>query len=84
MDDKELLQAIFQELKEVKGTVQGMDQRITKIEVTQENVTNRNIQVLLEGMHGMNEKFQRLDDLEEKVEDIQITVSVLKALTVKK
>lgn len=47
-------------------------------------MTNRDIQLLLEGMQGVNEKFQRLDDLEEKVDDIQTTVSVLKALTIKK
>lgn len=81
MDDKELLQAIRQI---VQSEVEPLKRDIADIKLYQENVTNRDIQLLLEGMQGVNEKFQRLDDLEEKVDDIQTTVSVLKALTIKK
>ena len=81
MDDKELLQAIRQI---VQSEVEPLKRDIADIKLYQENVTNRDIQLLLEGMQGVNDKFQRLDDLEEKVDDIQTTVSVLKALTIKK
>lgn len=84
MDNQELLQALRQIIREeVHTELQPIQNEVTSIKVTQENVTNKNIQLLMEGQKGMNEKFKRLDDLEEKVEDIQVAVSVLKALRVK-
>ena len=84
MSQDQLLQAILQEIQGIKETVTATDERLKKVELVQENVINKNIQLLLEGQKGINEKFRRLDELEEKVEDIQVSVSVLKALTVKK
>ena len=84
MDNQELLQALRQIIREeVHIELQPIQNEVTSIKVTQENVTNKNIQLLMEGQKGMNDKFKRLDDLEEKVEDIQVAVSVLKALRVK-
>lgn len=84
MDNQELLQALRQIIREeVHTELQPIQNEVTSIKVTQENVTNKNIQLLMEGQKGMNDKFKRLDDLEEKVEDIQVAVSVLKALLVK-
>ena len=84
MDNQELLQALRQIIREeVHTELQPIQNEVTSIKVTQENVTNKNIQLLMEGQKGMNEKFKRLDDFEEKVEDIQVAVSVLKALRVK-
>ena len=100
MENSELLQAIqainkellslkndmlngMHEIKKDTATLrddfQSMQQdviRLPKIE--------HNVQLLTEANQGINDKFQRLDSLEEKVEVIQMTVSVLKALTVKK
>lgn len=84
MDNQELLHALRQIIREeVHTELQPIQNEVTSIKVTQENVTNKNIQLLMEGQKGMNDKFKRLDDLEEKVEDIQVAVSVLKALRVK-
>ena len=84
MENQELLQALRQIIREeVHTELQPIQNEVTSIKVTQENVTNKNIQLLMEGQKGMNDKFKRLDDLEEKVEDIQVAVSVLKALRVK-
>lgn len=84
MDNQELLQALRQIIREeVHTELQPIQNEVTSIKVTQENVTNKNIQLLMEGQKGMNDKFKRLDDLEEKAEDIQVAVSVLKALRVK-
>ena len=81
MDNQELLQALRQIIREeVHTELQPIQNEVTSIKLTQENVTNKNIQLLMEGQKGMNDKFKRLDDLEEKVEDIQVAVSVLKAL----
>ena len=84
MDNQELLQALRQIIREeVHTELQPIQNEVTSIKLTQENVTNKNIHLLMEGQKGMNDKFKRLDDLEEKVEDIQVAVSVLKALRVK-
>ena len=72
------------EVTSLREDMADVRQRVTKIEIIQENVTNKKIDALGEGFQGVNEKFRRLDELEEKVEDIRLTVSVLKALTAKK
>ncbi len=72
------------EVTSLREDMADVKQRVTKIEIIQENVTNKKIDALGEGFQGVNEKFRRLDELEEKVEDIRLTVSVLKALTAKK
>lgn len=70
------------ELSSVKATQESMQGDITSMKLVQENVIHKQLQLLMEGQQGMNEKFQRLDDLEDKVEDIQITVSVLKRMAI--
>ena len=72
------------EVTSLREDMADVKQRVTKIEIIQENVTNKKIDARGEGFQGVNEKFRRLDELEEKVEDIRLTVSVLKALTAKK
>lgn len=57
------------------------DERMTKMEIHQENVTDKNIQLLLEGQQGMNEKFQKLDQVAENVEEIKAKVTALEAVT---
>lgn len=55
-----------------------------KLEAKIDHEITRELKLLGEGQIGMNEKFRQLDDLIEKVDDIQNTVDVLKVLTVKK
>lgn len=90
-DVREDVNSLREDMVDVRGEVTSLredmadvKQRVTKIEIIQENVTNKKIDALGEGFQGVNEKFRRLDELEEKVEDIRLTVSVLKALTAKK
>ncbi len=80
----EQLASLDERVASVDEKIVSVDGELTKVRIGLENVTNKNIQLLIEGQTGMNDKFRRLDELEEKVEDIQGTVSVLKALTVKK
>ena len=67
------LQPIQKELAEIK-------ERVTKIEVVQENVTNKNIQVLFEGQQGMNEKFRKLDRMEMTLNDVKSDTEVIKGV----
>lgn len=55
--DKDMLEAINQffireGLSDIKDRVEQTETRTTKMEIIQENLTNKNIQFLLEGQQG--------------------------------
>lgn len=84
MVDKDMLEAINQlldpireDLSDIKDRVEQIETRTTKMEIIQENVTNKNIQLLLEGQQGINDKFTALDEAEEGVEDLKVRVFAL-------
>lgn len=78
MIDKDMLEAIGllmdSKLEPIKAD-------ITKINVTLENDVNKKIELLLEGQQGMNEKFSKLDQVAEDVEEIKIKVSALEEVS---
>ena len=82
---KELLLSMQGEIKALRDNMNARfdksDERMTKMEIHQENVTDKNIQLLLEGQQGMNEKFQKLDQVAENVEEIKSKVTALEAVT---
>ena len=81
MIDREMLEAIGQLLEPIKQDLAEIKQRTTKIEVTLENDIAKRLDALAEGQQSMNEKFRKLDDVAERVEDIQITVNAMEAVT---
>ena len=82
---KELLLSMQGEIKALRDNMNARfdksDERMTKMEIHQENVTEKNIQLLLEGQQGINEKFQKLDQVAENVEEIKAKVTALEAVT---
>ena len=62
----------------IETRVTNIETRVTKIEITQENVIVPKIQLLYEGHSSLLGKLDPLEDVPEKVEDIQNSVSVLK------
>ena len=78
MIDKDMLEAIGllmdSKLEPIKAD-------ITKINVTLENDVNKKIELLLEGQQGINEKFSKLDQVAEDVEEIKIKVSALEEVS---
>ena len=82
---KELLLSMQGEIKALRDNMNARfdksDERMTKMEIHRENVTDKNIQLLLEGQQGMNEKFQKLDQVAENVEEIKAKVTALEAVT---
>ena len=82
---KELLLSMQGEIKALRDNMNARfdksDERMTKMEIHQDNVTDKNIQLLLEGQQGMNEKFQKLDQVAENVEEIKAKVTALEAVT---
>ena len=81
MIDREMLEAIGQLLEPIKQDLAEVKQRTTKIEVTLENDIAKRLDALAEGQLGMNEKFQKLDEVAARVEDIQITLNAMEAVT---
>lgn len=92
MVDNEMLEAIGQLLAEqsrqmadrmdsrlapIQADLADVRQRMTKMEIHQENVTDKNIQIIIEGQQGTNEKFRKLDKMAEDVEEIKVKVSAL-------
>ena len=78
---KELLLGMRQDITDMKQDLTDVKQRVTKMEIHQENVTDKNIQLRLEGQQGINEKFQKLDQVAENVEEIKAKVAALEAVT---
>ncbi len=75
---KEILLSMQGEMRAMREDLSEVKQRVTKIEVTQEQVTNKNIQLLMEAHTGTRDK---LDKVAEDVEEIKIKVSALESVT---
>ena len=76
------------DMHEVKADVAGLKtdmaevkERVTNIEIIQETVTNRNIQLLMECQRGINDKFRRLDHVEANEESLDIRTTALEEVT---
>ena len=85
MDEKALREAMREmmreELEPMKRDLAEVKQRVTKIETAQEQVTNKKIQLLIESQTETKAKMEKLDDIADRVEDIQITVNAMEAVT---
>ena len=85
MDEKALLEAMREmmreELEPMKRDLAEVKQRVTKIETAQGQVTNKKIQLLIESQTETKAKMEKLDDIADRVEDIQITVNAMEAVT---
>ena len=78
---KEILLSMQGEMRAMREDLSEVKQRVTKIEVTQEQVTNKNIQLLMEAHTGTRKKLEKLDKVAEDVEEIKIKVSALESVT---
>lgn len=75
------IRSIHTEMSEIKQAQHQQGQEITKINIKLENDVDKKIDLLLEGQKGMNEKFQKLDQVAENVEEIKAKVTALEAVT---
>lgn len=73
-----------EETKMLGQTVEALEKRLKKIEATQENDIQQEIHQLFDGQRNTLEKFQSVNEINDRVKDIQGAVDVLKVLTVKK
>ena len=73
--------------EDIKGLVQTLDaveKRLKKVESIQENDIQQEMRQLFDGQRNTLEKFQSVNEINDRVKDIQGAVDVLKVLTVKK
>lgn len=70
MTDSELLQAIYSDMQELK-------QRVTGIEVTLENETNKNIKLLAENHGNLIDKLNQAIKVSDKTAIYEIQVNIL-------
>lgn len=72
----ELLAPIIKDQREIREDLQAV-----KADVAQIPDMRRDINLLLEGQQGINEKFSKLDQMAEDVEEIKIKVSALEEVS---
>lgn len=70
MTDRELLEAIYKD-------TQNFKKRIANIEMTLENETNRNIQIIAEGHLDIMRKLDETLKVEKEKEMLQIRVNII-------
>lgn len=84
-DDMRALKAdnaeIREDLQSVKADLSDVKQRVTKIEVTQEQVTNKNIGLLMDAQVETRDKVKKLDKMAEDVVEIRVKVAALESVT---
>lgn len=75
------IRSIHTEMSEMKQTQQQQGQEIAKINMTLEHDVSKQLELLGEGQHMVIEKFTKLDQVAEDVEEIKIKVSALEEVS---
>lgn len=73
-----------EDVKTLSSTLDGIEKRIKKIETTQENDIKQDLSQLFDGQKDTLEQFRSVNEINDRIKDIQGAVDVLKVLTVKK
>lgn len=64
-------------MENFEDTMLLFNHRLDKMEITIENDINKNIKALHEGFEGINQKLEKLDKIEEDVEDLKMRVEII-------
>lgn len=73
-----------EDIKGLAQTLDAVEKRLKKVESIQENDIQQEMRQLFDGQRNTLEKFQSVNEINDRVKDIQGTVDVFKVLTVKK
>ena len=68
-------------VENIENKVQNIEERTLKLEITQENVTNKHIALLMEGQQLNAEKLKAVDQKLEKLDNIEAGMVALEAIT---
>ena len=78
------VKASREDVKNLAQTVESVEKRLKKVEQIQEQDIQQELSQLFEGQRNTLERFQSVNEINDRVKDIQGAVDVLKVLTVKK
>ena len=73
-----------EDIKGLAQTLDAVEKRLKKVESIQENDIQQEMRQLFDGQRNTLEKFQSVNEINDRVKDIQGAGDVLKVLTVKK
>ncbi len=74
---KQEVQMLNNDMQMIKGDVAELKQRVSEIELTLENVTNRNIKIIAEGHLDLSRRLHEALKVENEREIIAIRVNIL-------
>ena len=75
------MRVMQKDISEIKDKTQNIEERTLKLEITQENVTNKHIALLMEGQQLNAEKLKAVDQKLEKLDNIEAGMVALEAIT---
>ena len=75
------LKNIENRVENIESRVENIEERTLKLEITQENVTNKHIALLIEGQQLNAEKLKAVDQKLEKLDNIEAGMVALEAIT---
>lgn len=77
MSENELLQAIYHDVRELKSDVTELKKRVSSVELTLENETNRNIRIVAENHLDLSRKLDDALRVETEKEMLLIRMNVM-------
>lgn len=75
------MQHMKTDMQHMKTDISKIKDRTLKLEITQENITNKNIQLLMEGQQLNAEKLKAVDKKLEKLDNLEASMVALEAIT---
>ncbi|WP_296628044.1 hypothetical protein [uncultured Negativibacillus sp.] len=73
-----------EDVKTLSQNIDAIEKRLKKIETVQENNIEQELRQLFDGQRNTLEKFQSVNEINDRVKDIQGAVEIFKVLTVRK
>lgn len=77
MTENEMLQAIYLDMQDMKTDIRDLKSRVSGIEMTLENETNRNIRIIAEGHADLSRKLDEALRVESEKELLLVRTNIM-------
>ena len=77
MTENEMLQAIYSDMQDMKTDIRDLKSRVSGIEMTLENETNRNIRIIAEGHADLCRKLDEALKVENEKELLLVRTNIM-------
>lgn len=77
MTENEMLQAIYLDMQDIKTDIRDLKSRVSGIEMTLENETNRNIRIIAEGHADLCRKLDEALKVENEKELLLVRTNIM-------